>query len=81
MDKTGKFIIEPIFFSAGRFSEGLAAVWKDGESGFIDKQGNWKIKLRFNSTEGFNEGFAAIENNGKIGYIDKTGKYIWKPTK
>jgi len=90
VDKTGKWAIEPKYYAAHRFSEGLAAVSSDPEQfeakkfGFIDKSGKMVIPdtdyrgyyYRETVIE-FHEGLCAIYNrSGNLGYIDKTGKTV-----
>lgn len=80
IDKTGKFITEPIFTFAGDFSEGLAFVrTKDNKFGFIDKSGKFAIAPKFDWADSFSEGLALVFVNGKYGFIDKTGKFVIKP--
>ncbi|HQU86611.1 MAG TPA: WG repeat-containing protein [Pyrinomonadaceae bacterium] len=80
IDKTGKFITEPIFTFAGNFSEGLAFVrTKDNKFGFIDKSGEFAIQPKFDWADSFSEGLALVFVKGKYGFIDKTGKIVIKP--
>ena len=80
VDKTGKYITEPIFTFAGDFAEGLAFVkTKDAKFGFIDKTGKFAIQPKFDWADDFSEGLALVFVNGKYGFIDKTGKLVIKP--
>jgi hypothetical protein len=80
IDKSGKFITEPIFTFAGNFSEGLAFVrTKENKFGFIDKTGKFVITPKFDWADNFSEGLALVFVKGKYGFIDKTGKIIIKP--
>ncbi len=80
IDKTGKFITEPVFTFAGNFSEGLAFVrTKENKFGFIDKTGKFAIEPKFDWTDDFSEGLALVFVNEKYGFIDKTGKFVIKP--
>jgi hypothetical protein len=77
-----EFAIEPRFYSAGNFSEGLAAVSEfNSDTGYINKSGEWAIEPKFEEGREFHEGLAAVkdEESAKWGYIDKTGKYVIKP--
>lgn len=58
------------------FSEGLAAVKKDGKWGFIDTEGNVVIEPQYDGANSFSEGLAAVQSGGKWGYIDKTGNLV-----
>ncbi len=80
INKTGKFITEPIFANAGDFSEGLAFVkTKENKYGFIDKSGKFAIEPKFDWADDFSEGLASVFAKGKYGFIDKSGKIVIKP--
>jgi hypothetical protein len=49
IDKKGKFVIKAEYSSANRFSEGLAAVLKDGKVGFIDSKGKFVIEPKYDA--------------------------------
>jgi hypothetical protein len=88
-DTNGKVVIEPKYYSAGEFSEGLAAVsMLTGETvtsgnwikyGYIDETGKEIISLQFQGAERFREGLAAVKVKDKWGFINKTGKTIITP--
>ncbi len=80
---TGEVVIEPkIYTRAWVFSEGLAAVEKDGELLFIDHHGNIVIDKNFEVHSGrdyvFKSGYCAIHNpvDDKMGLIDKSGNVV-----
>ena len=82
IDKTGKVVIDPKFFWAYPFSEGLAPVllgdFETGKWYYIDKTGAMIIgPLDAEIAEGFKGGLAGIMTDFKWGYIDTTGKFIW----
>jgi WG containing repeat len=80
IDRTGKFITEPIFTFAGDFSEGLAFVrTKNNKYGYIDKTGKFAIQPKFDWAENFSEGLALVFVKGKYGFIGKSGKLVIKP--
>ncbi len=86
IDKTGEFVIDPMYIMADKFSEGLAAVCVDDvlKKGFIDKNGNMVIEPAFYDCEPFSEGLALVVVKGDseerlCGYIDKTGNYVIEP--
>ena len=70
------------------FSEGLAAVVKNGRIGFIDTQGNVKIPFQFEYSADafhyysilgygvFSDGYASMRRGKKFGAIDKEGKDV-----
>lgn len=76
LDKTGKIAIPFEYESAGVFSEGFAAVSKNGKYGYIDIEGNVRIPFDYTYGEVFSEGFAAVSKNGKYGYIDIDGNVV-----
>lgn len=77
IDKSGKFVIQPLYNWAGDFKEGLALVELDHKWGFIDKQGKTVIQPQFYSASEFIDGIAIVENfERKISLIDKTGKMV-----
>lgn len=86
IDRTGKVVIPAEYGTTGEFSEGLAAVEKDGKFGVIDKTGKVVIPFQyswaeysssmFRPLEAFHEGLATVLKDGKYGYIDKTGAEV-----
>jgi hypothetical protein len=58
------------------FSEGLAAVAKDGKYGYINKSGEEVVPCIYAGVSSFSDGFAIVRNNRKVGVIDKSGKEI-----
>ena len=83
---TGEITIPAKYRRAWIFSEGLAAVQRNGNIGFIDHQGNVVIDFLFPYhgnplTEFvFDDGHCVVANaDGKCGVIDKTGKWLIKP--
>ena len=71
------------------FSEGLAAVMKDGKIGFINKNNEVVIPFQFDCAETydlystgflFKEGYCVMTNaEGKVGLIDTSGKWVVEP--
>lgn len=53
------------YTGAGDFSEGLAAVKKDGLWGYIDTDGNYAVEPKFYSAWAFSEGLAAVQTHGQ----------------
>ena len=74
----GKIIIQTIYEEAQSFSNGLAAVKKNGKWGFIDKTGKIIIPFEYDGATSFDRGLARVFKNGKMAYIDTTGKIIWQ---
>ena len=81
---TRRFITGADFGHAWIFSEGLAAVEKDGLVGFIDETGKLVIPFQFPYVEYrdyvFENGTACIPDRwGGYDYIDRQGKYVDAP--
>jgi hypothetical protein len=85
IDKTGREIVPCIYTDAWDvFSEGLAAVQKDGKWGFIDMTGRMALPFTYDDVTnntfyhpyGFYGGAAAVKKDGKWGLIDKTGREL-----
>lgn len=58
------------------FSEGLKAIAKNGNWGFIDESGKVHIPFRYKAAGNFQEGLAMVYNGDKWGYIDKAGNEV-----
>lgn len=80
---TGEVAVPEIYTRAWVFSEGLAAVEKDGELLFIDHTGKVVIDKDFqvyfdNPKYAFKNGYCMIKNpvDGKMGLIDRAGNWV-----
>ena len=63
------------------FSEGLAAVQKDGACGYINKQGQEVIPFGFSKCLDFDDGRAVVYKGiRKAGLIDQNGSFIFEPS-
>lgn len=81
IDKTGKFVVPPIYAAVSPFSDGVSLVWSEKEPKFIDRQGKVKVTPPpCEEVKDFSEELAAIKVKGKWGYINKLGKLVIKPT-
>ncbi len=89
---TGRIVIEAEannYCKAWMFSEGLAAVMKDGKIGFINAKNEVIIPFQFDYSDEcrmydfgylFHNGYCIMTNtNGDLGLIDTTGKWIVEP--
>ena len=82
-------VIEPQFYDAGQFSDGLAAVRLKayGDFGYIDKSGKFVIEPIFRKAEPFDQGLAVVtffvvDKTGGLsnaGIIDKSGNFVVEP--
>ena len=61
------------------YSEGLAAVEKNGRWGFIDQTGKEVVKPGYTAVQNFSEGRAAVQIEGRWGFIDRSGRLVVKP--
>lgn len=77
ISKTGEYVIDAVYEQAYAFSEGLAAVRKDGKWGFIDTKGEIAIPLEYDWVRDCSEGIMAVRKDNKWGFIDKTGKVLF----
>lgn len=79
--KSDSFIkIGETYDNAKDFSEGFAAVKKDGKWGFIDTNGNMVIEPKYIAVWSFSEGLAAVQiQDGKWGFINTEGNEVIKP--
>ena len=89
---TGRIIIDAEtndYRRAWVFSEGLAAVMKDGKIGFINANNEVVIPFQFDYTDKcrmwefgyvFHNGYCAMPNaDGDLGLIDKSGNWVVEP--
>lgn len=89
---TGRIVIDAEannYRKAWVFSEGLAAVMKDGKIGFINAENEVVIPFQFEYSEDcrmynfgyiFHNGYCAMTNgNGDLGLIDRDGNWVVEP--
>ena len=85
IDRTGKFVIEPIFESlSGRFDEmsGLAIAKINGKYGCIDRTGKFVVEPKFEKflPLGKESNFILAQIKDKWGLIERpTGKVVIEP--
>ena len=83
---TGKIVVPAQYRRAGIFSEGLAAVQKNGMIGFINRKGEGAIPFRYPyhgnplSSFVFDNGHCIVaDTTGKCGVINRKGDWIIQP--
>ncbi len=76
IDTSGNWVIPPAYSSLQSFSEGLAAVEKDGAWGFINTQGEAVIEPTYDQVRDFHEGLAAVWDGNAWGFVDRKGKLV-----
>ena len=80
IDTNLRWVIEPRFAQAGRFSEGLALVLEQGKARYIDKKGLEVFSLEDVSAAGpIRAGFAYFVQNGLFGIVNRQGQIAKKP--
>ena len=61
------------------YSEGFAAVERNGRWGFIDRKGRETVRPQYQDVLAYGESRAAVKRDGRWGFIDTTGKETVKP--
>jgi hypothetical protein len=85
IDQKGAWAIPPQFENAGSFSEGFAAVVKEGRYGFVNSSGELVIPCRFYAAEEFSQGLASVVLDSKgtggerAGYVSLQGDWAIPP--
>ena len=59
------------------FSEGLAAVCKDGKWGYIDTSGQYVIEPKYQSARSFSDGVAIVDETDEWFIIDTKGEVLY----
>ena len=72
-------VIPPIYGRARGFSEGYAAVCKNGKWGFINLRGDEVITPQYQEVGDFHEELAAVCVDDRWGYIDKSNTFVISP--
>jgi hypothetical protein len=79
-DRTGKFVIKPIYDEVGIFVEGLCPVALDKKWGMIDKSGNLVVKPSFDELgKEVSEHLISARTGNKWGIVDTKGATIVLP--
>jgi hypothetical protein len=82
IDNRGKTVIVPHFEAALPFSEGLAAVKREGRWGYIDRTGSEVIPIRYRTAQSFRNGVAIVDTglpDHPVGLIDTGGSWVTPP--
>lgn len=79
VDKSGTWVIQPIFEWAGSFSEGMAKVTFNDKYGYINTCGELVIEPQFEKAWNFKDGIALVMPNDKYGYINPYGEFVIEP--
>lgn len=81
----GENVIPCLYDDVKSFSEGLAAVCRDGKYGFINTKGDVIIPFQYDHAESFSEGTAVVslyfgDESVRTGLIDKKGHSTFTQT-
>ncbi len=77
IDSRGNVISEAQWSQAAAFSQGLAAVSRDGKCGFINTKGEIVIPLEYSTATSFTEnGLAIVSKSGLYGFINMQGEVV-----
>ncbi|QDU34829.1 KWG Leptospira [Poriferisphaera corsica] len=82
IDRKGEFVYtvkNNQFDTLSSFSDGLAAIEKNGLWGFINRKYELVTEPQFEQVRPYFSDFAAVRKNGKWGYINKEGKTVIEP--
>lgn len=69
------WLVEPVWTNVLPFSDGYAAVERDGQWGYIDKNGKVVIDYTFREVGSFHCGRAMARSGSAYGYIDVLGNF------
>ena len=80
IDRSGTYVIEPVYDVAGNFNGGVARVKKDGEWSYIGRnRATVPEPAEQPESEVFNDGLAPREKDGKFGYANSDGDFVIEP--
>jgi hypothetical protein len=73
-------VVEPVYYRAGDYHDGLAMVCDGRHCGFIDRDGQQAIPLAYDDAGSFSDGLAPVRQGALWGYIDRAGRMVIPPT-
>lgn len=79
VDKSGEYIVPPIYENVLRWSDGSYILKKDGKCSFTDASGEIYLEFECDEAYGFSEGLAPVRIGGKFGFIDTNGTLVIQP--
>ena len=81
INKAGKWVLQPVYQSIGKPSNGLVMVFGKNRCGYVNTKGKVVIAEQFTRCWPFSEGMSAVSQdiNSKVGFIDNTGKTVIEP--
>ncbi len=75
-DESGILVVDAQFEDVRNFSEGYAAVKKNGLWGYIDSDGTLVVAHQYQSAGSFSEEIARVGSGGKFGFIDSKNNIV-----
>jgi hypothetical protein len=80
IDAQGRWAIEPLFYGAGQFSEGLAPIRKGLRWGYVDRAGEVAVEPRFHAAKKFSLGLAPVKVPEEgWGFVNAEGEVVIEP--
>lgn len=81
LNKSGELELYGYYEKVFKFSDGYAAVVKNGKYGFINRNGEWAIKPAYAMAGSFSNGLAPAldEKTRKWGFVNKQGAWVVEP--
>lgn len=76
VNKTGKFVIPPVYECIEPFKNGMAAVCKKYKWGFVDTNGKEVVPIQYDEVKSFNEEYAAVRLGLNWGFINTKGREV-----
>ncbi|TAH41124.1 MAG: hypothetical protein EYC69_09115 [Bacteroidetes bacterium] len=76
INESGAEMIPAVYDEVNYFSEGLAAVSKDGKYGYVNKSGKVMIPFMWDDAEAFKNNSAVVSKGNKSGLINKSGEFL-----
>ncbi|MEM1054395.1 MAG: WG repeat-containing protein [Bacteroidota bacterium] len=79
IDREGQTVIEPRFWNAGPFEDGIAVARLDGQPVAIDTEGQVLFQTPGRYLFPFSEGLAAFDDDGRWGLVRASGEIAVEP--
>ncbi len=77
LDAAGALVAPGDYTAAARYSEGFAAVVRDGRAGFLNLDGSEAFPFAWKDVQDFHGGMAAVQDaDGRWGYISAKGEVV-----
>jgi len=73
INRSGEFIVDPVYEDVGNLTEGLAYFTKGDTYGYFDRKGKVRLKAQYTDANDFENGKAIVSKNGQFGLIDAFG--------